>query len=221
MKHKTIIALTSILCVLPVILSLVLYDQLPNEIVVQWNSAGEANRYMSKSVAAFGLPAFFLIFNLFSKIRLLYDPKYQNHSTVIRLISIWTIPFLSLTMVPITLFMSLGVDIPIITITTLIVGTIFIVLGNYLPKVRQNYVMGIKLPWTLDNVENWNKTNRLTGYIMIIGGIAILASGFVPTIGKWANTSLMLLIAAIIIVIPLIYSYRLYQKEQAINSKIE
>ena len=214
MKNKRIIIFTSILCILPVILSLELYNRLPNEVAVQWNSLGEASRYMPKAFAAFGLPIFFLLINLYSKIRLLYDPKSENHSTVLRLFSIWAIPIASLILIPVTLFMSLGVNIPIVTITTLVAGILLIILGNYLPKSHQNYVMGIKLPWTLDDADNWNRTNRLAGYLMIVGGTLILAGGFISGMNARWGISLTVIIAILIVTIPFGYSYVLYRKKR-------
>ena len=214
MKNRTIIIITSVLCVLPVILSLALYGQLPDQIAVHWGSTGEANRYMPRAVAAFGLPVFFLLVNLYSKIRLLNDPKHEGHSKALRAISIWAIPIASLILVPITLFIALGAEIPITTIITLVVGILFSCIGNYMPKNRQNYVMGIKLPWTFNNAENWNKTNRLAGYVMMAGGAAILVSGFIPSLGTIFGISVIILIAAFIVCIPFIYSYTLYRKEQ-------
>ena len=53
-------------------------------------------------------------------------------------------------------------------------GITYIIIGNYLPKTRQNYTIGFKLPWTYANEENWNKTNRLSGVINIVIGILII-----------------------------------------------
>ena len=50
-------------------------------------------------------------------------------------------------------------------------GLVFIIIGNYLPKCKQNYTVGIKLPWTLNSEENWNKTHRLAGYVFMLCGI--------------------------------------------------
>lgn len=47
--------------------------------------------------------------------------------------------------------------------TNVLLGIVLIVVGNYLPKCRQNYMIGIKLPWTLDNEENWDYTHRMAG----------------------------------------------------------
>lgn len=75
MKNRSILLLTSVLCLLPVVLSLALYSRLPAEIAVQWNHGGEVTRTMPRALAAFGLPVFFLLVNVYSKLRLLNDPK--------------------------------------------------------------------------------------------------------------------------------------------------
>lgn len=217
MKNRSILLLTSVLCLLPVILSLALYNRLPAEIAVQWNHGGEVTRTMPRAWAAFGLPVFFLLVNVYSKVRLLNDPKFQGHSKALRAISIWALPFASLLLVPITLFIALGASVPIVTIGTLLVGTLFVVMGNYLPKTRQNYVMGIKLPWTFSDTENWNKTNRLAGYVMMAGGMVVLIGGFIPFLGNATGVSLIGIATCLILAIPFAYSYRLYKKEQNKN----
>lgn len=134
-----------------------------------------------------------------------------------RAISIWALPFASLLLVPITLFIALGASVPIVTIGTLLVGTLFVVMGNYLPKTRQNYVMGIKLPWTFSDTENWNKTNRLAGYVMMAGGMVVLIGGFIPFLGNATGVSLIGITTFLILAIPFAYSYGLYKKEQNKN----
>ena len=68
----------------------------------------------------------------------------------------------------------------------MIVGIVFVVSGNYLPKSRQNYTIGIKLPWTLADVDNWNKTHRLAGALWIAAGIFVLVRPFLPIrTGLW------------------------------------
>ena len=94
----------------------------------------------------------------------------------------------------------------------LLVGVVFIVLGNYLPKVKQNYYLGIKLPWTYKSEENWNKTHRMAGKLWVAGGIIFLLNFFVKI--KWLELIIMLLM----ILVPTIYSYLYSKKEQKRNS---
>ena len=48
-------------------------------------------------------------------------------------------------------------------------GVFFIILGNFMGKIRRNYFVGIKTPWTIDNEEVWNKTTRLSGWLWVLG----------------------------------------------------
>ena len=52
-----------------------------------------------------------------------------------------------------------------------IIGVMFIGLGNYMPKLKQNYTIGIKVPWTLNSEENWNMTHRMAGKVYVVGGV--------------------------------------------------
>jgi uncharacterized membrane protein len=47
----------------------------------------------------------------------------------------------------------------------------FIGLGNYMPKLKQNYTIGIKVPWTLNSEENWNMTHRMAGKVYVVAGV--------------------------------------------------
>ena len=56
-----------------------------------------------------------------------------------------------------------------------IIGVMFIGLGNYMPKLIQNYTIGIIVPWTLNSEENWNMAHRMAGMVFVVaGGISII-----------------------------------------------
>ena len=80
-----------------------------------------------------------------------------------------------------------------------------------MPKTRQNYSIGIKLPWTLDDRDNWNKTHRLAGVLWIICGILLLVSPFIGQAGKHMYLDLTLILAMILI--PIGYSFLLHLKK--------
>jgi len=217
MKNKKTIILTSVMCMLPEILSVILYKRLPEQVAVHWNSAGEINGYLPKAMAAFGMPFVFLIINIFSNISLLYDPRREGQPKALRAIGIWLVPFTSLILIPATLFLSIGVKIPITAISSFVVGIVFIVTGNYLPKSRRNYVMGVRIPWTFHDPDNWNKTNRMAGHMMVIGGFVVLISGYFHVTAVFYGVSVILIIAVLIAVIPFFYSFLLYKKERDKN----
>ena len=113
---------------------------------------------------------------------------------------------LSIILVPMMLFYELGYKMDVEKIVCTIMGVLFIVLGNYLPKCRQNYYVGIRIPWTLKSEENWNKTHRFGGFVFMICGVLILISA-------WAGISWMTVVALFaMIIIPMVYSYILHRR---------
>lgn len=213
-KDKVIMWITSIICVLPIILSAVIYQDLPAQIAVHWNTAGTADGYLPRSVAAIGLPLLFLAVNLYSKIRLFGDPKRAAHSKALTLLSTWLIPLLALIIVPLTLFISMGLSIPIALISLVTAGGLMIICGNYIPKCRRNYTMGLKLPWTLHSDDNWNKTHRMAGILWILGGIVIIVSAFLLSNNLIYGVSLTITVVLILAVAPVLYSFLLYKGEE-------
>ncbi|MBR5460293.1 MAG: SdpI family protein, partial [Clostridia bacterium] len=93
-----------------------------------------------------------------------------------------------------------------------IIAIAFIVIGNYMPKTRQNRTIGIKITWTFSSEANWNATHRMAGKLWMICGLVMLFSALLPL-----KLSLPLLFAVILVavIIPVIYSYRFYKRELA------
>lgn len=207
-------AITSIVCLLPIILSLVLYDDLPEYVAVHWDMAGNPDNNIPKAVAVFGLPVLFMIINIFVQWMVNRDPKRANTSRGLQTFSAWLLPLISVVLVPIMLFIAMGADIPIILIASAIVGIILMVCGNYLPKTRQNYTVGIKLPWTLDSVTVWNKTHRLASRLFMLCGIITLVGGFLFQGNGFWIIFMVAMIIVLLVIVPIIYSYTLYKREQ-------
>lgn len=210
-KNSQIIIITSILCLLPIIMSIAVYSNLPEQIAIHWDSAGNPDNYLPKAVVAFGIPILFVLINIYSKIRLFNDPKGANASSSARMLSVWLIPVAALAGVPITLFIALGISIPISVIAPIFMGIVLIAFGNYLPKSRQNYTIGIKLPWTLHDADNWNKTHRVAGYLYIVGGLALIALTFIFFKSAFLGV-VTIAIIILLLVLPVLYSYLLYRK---------
>jgi uncharacterized membrane protein len=102
---------------------------------------------------------------------------------------------------------ALGHKVSVEIIMPLFIGALVVVIGNYLPKCKQSYTMGIKLPWTLNDEENWNKTHRLAGFLWVICGVVMMATAF---LGEFWLFFVLLIPMTII---PTVYSYSLYKKK--------
>lgn len=217
MKPKTTHAaliLTSVVCLLPVILSLALYNDLPDRVVMQWDIQGNPNWYAHKAVAAFGLPLFMVVINIFVMLAFRGNPKRENVSRPLQMLMEWITPATSVIVVPIILLMAAGAALPVPTIALVLVGVIFVAAGLYLPKTGQNFVVGIRLPWTLRDTETWDKTHRMAGPLWIACGIALILITFLP-LSNSATVAALLVILALLIVAPVLYSYVVYKRQKS------
>ena len=206
-KNKRAVFISAFICLLPCILGLVMYKDLPDKIPVHWNLSVEADNFAAKPFAVFGLPLILAAFHLICHIGASADKRRANYSKTLEAMTYWLIPALSLVLCPMTLLASKGVDVKIEVIVPCLIGLMLIFVGNYLPKCKQNSTMGIRIPWTLRNEENWNKTHRLAGRLWIFGGI-------VSIIFTFCGFPLLLFAAlTIAVLIPVLYSFALSRRQ--------
>jgi uncharacterized membrane protein len=134
------------------------------------------------------------------------DPKKQNHSDKILHLIFWLIPLLNLVISAVSYSAAMGGSVRMDVVASVLCGLLFTVIGNYLPKCRQNYTIGIKIPWALSSEENWNRTHRLAGWLWVAGGVGMMIAGFFGFF--W----LMIGVTLVMSLVPCIYSYILYSK---------
>ena len=92
------------------------------------------------------------------------------------------------------------------------IGVLFIILGNYFKTIQANYFIGIRTPWTLENDMIWKETHKMGGKLWLLGGLLIVISCLV--LDKKMNFIVFITVIAIITIIPVVYSYLLFRKEQ-------
>lgn len=205
-KNWKILLITSIAILLPILAGLILWDQLPEQIPLHWNMEGEVDDYSSKSFAVFGLPLILLALHWVAFFVTLSDPKNKNYSDKVLHLIFWIIPVMSIVLSAIMYSVAMGKDVRVEAVISVFLGLLFLVIGNYLPKCKQSYTIGIKLPWTLNSEENWNRTHRLAGWLWAIGGFMILVAGF------FGVFVLAMAIPLIMALVPIVYSYILHLK---------
>lgn len=206
--NKKTLIITSILTILPILVGVFFWNRLPDVMATHFGTNNEANGFTSKAFAVFGLPLILLAVEWFGALVTSHDPKKQNISPKMFAFVLWIIPVVSLLGAATIYPYNLGYQMDITFIAELLIGVIFIVVGNYLPKARQNYTIGIKIPWTLANEENWNRTHRLAGYLWVIGGILMVIAALTGI----AKTQWMIAVFFILAIVPFVYSYWLHVK---------
>ena len=205
-KYWKILLITSITILLPVLAGLILWNQLPAQMPTHWNAAGEIDGWSSKPFAVFGLPGIMLAAQWLCLLGTLADPKRQNHSDKMLHLVLWIIPVLSVVIHTVAYAAALGKEVRMEVVMPILVGLTLAIVGNYLPKCKQNYTIGIKIPWTLNSEENWNRTHRFAGRLWVVCGIAIMLTGFVG--GFWV----FLPIVIAMVLVPFLYSYILHRR---------
>ena len=206
-NEKRTLILTTLVCLLPLVAGVILYNDLPETMATHWNLQGEADGWSSRAFAVFGLPGILLAVNLLLPFLLRADPKRENMSGALVTLTVWTIPALSLLCSGMTLARGLGYPLRVERWVGIFMGLLFVIIGNYLPKTKQSYTMGIKLPWTLASEENWNRTHRLAGFLWVICGVFFIVMSFLG----WSLAGFLIPLFVMILV-PGAYSYLLYRK---------
>ena len=207
--NKKTLLITSIVTVLPVLIGLLYWSRLPDVMATHFGMHNEANGFSSKAVAVFGLPLFCLAILWLGAVVTSRDPKKQNISPKLFVMCLWIAPIVSLICAATIYPVNLGVPVNVTFIAELLVSVMLIVLGNYLPKCRQNYTIGIKLPWTLANEENWNRTHRFAGYLWLVCGLLMLALSLCGAMqAAWLLAILIGMVLA-----PFVFSFWLHVKK--------
>ena len=212
-KYRTTIIITTLITLLPILFGLIVWNRLPEQIATHWGANGQADGYSGKAFAVFGIPCILAVLQLFVSFITLNDPKRRNIHKKPLTLTFWIIPVMSVIVNGITYAAALGMEIEVGIIISILVGILLIALGNYMPKLQQNYTIGIRVPWTLNSTENWNRTHRLGGKTFILGGFLLIIAGFLGSVmGDYGTLAALIVIVLICAGVPAVYSFWLFKK---------
>jgi len=210
-----------LILVVPFCAVALLWDKLPSRVPIHWNGHGHVDGYAGRTFGALFVPGLNLAVIALIWFVCLIDPRVKRQDPETRARSVRTFRTVRLIFstflcaVALTILgISIGIPLDMPRIISVGVGVMLIVLGNIMGKLRPNYFVGVRTPWTLESAEVWGKTHRLAGRLMVIGGLLLLVICLVlnPAIYVWIYVPLILAIA----VAPIIYSFRLYKKQPAV-----
>ena len=199
----------------PFIYSALVFPQLPSQIPTHFNIEGKPDAWGGPSsifigpgiLGAVSIFIYVLMTNLKS-----LDPKKHEEAndTLYRNFALLTVSFLSCLSISI-IYTSTHVDqVNMGKIILPLLGLFFAGLSVYMPKFKQNYFVGFKLPWTLENEKNWNETHQVASKVWMYGGI----SQTVLTLILPAKFGIIAFLVAIVVmtIIPTIFSYRMFKR---------
>jgi len=204
--------LTIVIMAAAALSSVYFYQHFPEQVTTHWNLEGEPNGYSGRSFAAFFFPALLIAIYLMLIFLPLADPRKERYEDFSR-------PYATIRIALVLLFAGfyalgslngIGYDLPVDAIVPAGIGLLFIILGNIMPKVRRNWFVGIRTPWTLSNETVWNKSHRFGGKLFMVAGVAIIASIIAPV--SWY---VPLFFGSIILISlgTVVYSWWIWKKE--------
>lgn len=201
------------LVVIAVLASFYFWPKLPAQVPIHWNISGQPDGYSSPLFASFLWPSLMVIMYLFFLIMPYFDPRkdqYAAFAPVYHRFKDLLLSFIFIIFI-MTDYNALGYNINIGLWVPILVGLLFIAIGLLLRRVKANWFLGIRTPWTLSSEAVWEKTHRLSVPVFTLSGILIALVPFFPPF--WRVAMFILAISVIIFVLP-IYSYLLYAKEK-------
>jgi len=186
-----------------------MYAGLPDPIPTHWDAEGRANGYMTRTwgvVTLLIVPAFlFVVFKLIPAI----SPRGFRTDSFAGVVNIMmTVSVLFACVIGVVVIeVAAGAPFDISSFVLIAVGVLFAVLGSLLGKVRKNFFIGIRTPWTLASDEVWVKTHRVGSWCFVLAGIVMMVFGFVAPASTW-----FIWIVLVLALIPVVYSYVAYRR---------
>ncbi|MBQ8002561.1 MAG: DUF1648 domain-containing protein [Clostridia bacterium] len=170
-----IFIVTAVVCLLPILLGVSLWNKLPDVMAIHFDIYGVADNFASKGFVVFGLPILMVVLQGFCCF--INDINSHKHGERKKLENVtkWIIPCMTAVLQIITLGYGLGWRIDIRRVVAFIVGAVFLVIGNYLPKF--NHIKNYDI-----NTEKARKINRFIGYETVVMGMLFIASIFLPPV---------------------------------------
>lgn len=207
-QNKIKIAIAGFLTVLPSVLGLVFYDFLLGKISDDFLVGG------AQGLLNFGIlmPLILLVIYTLLLVVTARDNKHREQSSKVSTVTIFICPAITFYVSLVFVSILLGLEVDIFKISALLFALLFLITGNYMPKCKPNFTIGIKTHITLANGENWSATHRFAGKVFVMCGIASLFLAFIPGIWSLVSVIATALIAAIS---PTVYSYLYYKKQLA------
>ncbi|MBO4457072.1 MAG: SdpI family protein [Butyrivibrio sp.] len=215
-RNRLLIIASSLVVLLPMIPGIILWNRLPDRMATGFDFSGAVNNYGSKGFAAVGLYIMLLAIHLFVVFFSSLQEKDFEKSKAAGMIML-ICPMVSVLLAICIYGYALGKKIEIMPLVMLFLGFMYLIIGNYLPKIRRNYLVGIKVKWTLESDRNWDSTARFSGYLMFIAGLLMVIAGMISffDVIPYAMSFVLVFVISFVPVFAMVwYSYKYYCKHK-------
>lgn len=203
-----------ILSLLPLLMVLAVYPELPALVPMHWEINGVSAEYGEKwMLLPLGGMSVLMTALLWAVPKI--DPRKENYRRFERayfsICVVLNVFFMAVMAIVLAESLSPGrISVP--RAAGALCGLLFLFIGNLMPKIKSNFSTGFKTPWALSSEEVWNKTQRLGGRLFVLGGLVLLAGCFF--VEEKALFAALPGILFVILLLPTVMSWRWYRQEQ-------
>lgn len=214
--NKILSRIIWLIAIAPAIYLALIWKSIPDTVPLHFDLQGNVDRYGSKHELLYliiGLTimivvVYFLISNIYK-----IDPKryaMQNKERMQR-IAFYVSAYLAAVFIMVIYASVHNNSGFVMKFVFIAMGLLFALLGNNMYNIKPNYFAGIRLPWTLENEENWRRTHQFAGRLWFFGGLAfaVLVLLLSDKLASYLGAALL----AVLIIIPVVYSYKLYRTQ--------
>jgi uncharacterized membrane protein len=200
-----------IICLILFLGAIAYYPKIPSVIPTHWNAAGEVDGYGGRGTI-FIMPIVLLVILILFLILPLMEVFRENMIAIYWYYYMFKILFsLFFAGLFVAMILSiLGYNINVSAVVIIMIGVLFISLGFILPKLKRNFMFGIRTGWTMSSDLVWSKTHKIGGVLFAIIGAIIIAAVFIIKLEIlfWIFIGLIFSVSLFLI----FYSYYLYKK---------
>lgn len=184
------LAVTCVVCLLPILLGVALWNSLPDTMAIHFDMYNNPDNFAPKGFVVFGLPCLMVLLQVICCVINDINASKHGDRQKFERVTKWIIPVMTMILQVVTLGYGLGWNLDIRKVAALIVGGVFLVIGNYMPKFDE--INGFRV-----DVEKTRKINRFLGYEAVVMGLLFLGSIFLPPVATMV--CLFLLIPYVIV----------------------
>jgi uncharacterized membrane protein len=188
------------------------WPRLPAQIPTHWNLQGEVDGHGNKFVGLLLLPLTVLGVYFLTMLLPLFDPggaNYRNFAKTYNVLRLGFVAFMAM-LYTATVAAAFGWHVDITSVAFLGTAVLFFVIGNVMGKIRPNWFVGVRTPWTLSSKRSWDKTHRLAGWLFLLMGAGFAIVAFVHNTWTFA---VMATFDAVCLVWIVVYSYLVYRRD--------
>ncbi len=219
--YRNVMIFSGVVVALMFLLSLIAWQQIPTGALVptHWGINGQADQYGSKTVGLLMMPIVTSLIVLLFRVIPRIEPRKANLAASQKAYQVlWVFMVLFFAGMHLSLLLStLGYAIDVMRFVLLMVGMLFLVIGNYSGKIQSNYMFGVRTPWTLASDRAWYKTHRLAGKLFFALGILFIVLPFVFDPASVLIYGLGLMLIGVVAIF--FYSYTVWKNDPNAREK--